>query len=285
MTPIIVVHGGAGRWRLEDRLDLALAACREAAARGQATLLAGGSALDAVEQAIRLLEDCEVFDARRGSFPNTAGGIEMDALIMDGQSLDLGAVAAVERVRNPISLARRVMQDTPHALLAGQGASDFADRIGFPRCRTEDLRVLPVPPRYGSEIGDTVGAVARDSSGHLATGTSTGGMRGQLPGRVGDSPLVGSGGYADDLTAAVSATGQGEALMKLVISKHVCDLVGLGFSAQAACEAAIRQLTARAGAEGGLIAVDARGGIGCLHNTGAMPFAHATGAGPIESGS
>jgi L-asparaginase / beta-aspartyl-peptidase len=278
----IVVHGGAGAWVLDsERLRLGLAACREAALAGHAVLLAGGRALDAVETAVHLLEDCPALDAGRGSYLNANGEVEMDALIMDGRSLSLGAVAAIQRVRHPISLARRVMEETKHAFLVGAGADAFADQIGFPRCAVEALLgetavVFPTPTT--GPLGDTVGAVALDRMGDLAAATSTGGTREKLPGRVGDSPLVGSGGYADNRTAGVSATGHGESLMKILISKQVCDYVATGLSAQTACEAAIRLLEERVGGEGGLIALDAQGRVGVAFNTVAMPFAYVPGA-------
>ncbi len=300
MKPVIVVHGGAGAWALDsERLQIAIAACETAARAGQEILIGGGTALDAVETAVSILEDCPVLDAGRGSYLNSAGEIEMDALIMDGRTLNLGAVAAVQHVRNPIRLARRVMTDTQHTMLAAAGASAFADQIGFPRCETADLIVSPEYEKHQTlkqqtdyqtstiftepgAMGDTVGAVALDANGNLATAVSTGGTRQKMPGRIGDSPLVGSGAYADNWTAAVCATGHGESLMKIVISKRVCDYVGAGMSAQAACEAAIRVLAERVQGKGGLIAVDARGNIGIAFNTDAMPHAFAIGPEPVQ---
>lgn len=273
----IVVHGGAGAWVLDsERLREGLAACRQAALAGHAVLAAGGRALDAVETAVHLLEDCPALDAGRGSYLNANGEVEMDALIMDGRSLDLGAVAAIQHVRHPISLARQVMEQTKHTFLVAAGADAFADRIGFPRCGVEELVVGTAvnPAAAHGPLGDTVGAVALDALGDLAAATSTGGTREKLPGRVGDSPLVGSGGYADNRTAGVSATGHGESLMKVLISKQVCDYVATGLSAQAACEAAIRLLAERVGGEGGLIALDAGGRVGVAFNTAAMPYAY-----------
>ncbi len=298
----IIVHGGAGAWNLEtEGIEEASKVCVQAAAQGQAVLLRGGSALDAVEEAILILEDSPVLDAGRGSYLNIAGEVEMDALIMDGRTLDLGAVAAVQRVKNPISLARRVMADTEHNFLVGRGAEVFADAIGFPRCREEDLLVGDELARYlklrqqeeyktveifsePGSMGDTVGAVAMDAEGNLAAGTSTGGTRKKMVGRVGDSPLVGSGGYADNLTAAVSATGYGEALMKVLISKQVSDFVKEGMSAQAACEAAIKLLEERVNGLGGLIAIDAQGRPGMAFNTTAMPHAWAIGGEEVQEG-
>lgn len=288
MKAAIIVHGGAGDWQLDSqRLEKAVAACVEAAVAGQAILTAAGTALDAVEAAVRVLEDCPVVDAGRGSYPNADGEIEMDALIMDGRTLDLGAVAAVKHIRNPITLARRVMVDSPHTFLVGSGAGAFADSIGFPRCPMADLIVaenVDTLDAGQAAIGDTVGAVALDSDGNLAAATSTGGTRNKLPGRVGDSPLVGSGGYADNRTAAVSATGHGEALMKIVIGKQACDYVSSGLSAQAACEAAIHLLEERLSGHGGLIAVDWSGRLGYAYNTTAMPHAFALGTDDVIGG-
>lgn len=283
---VIVVHGGAGSWDLASaRLVMAMVACQEAAEAGQRVLLAGGNALDAVETAVRILEDCPVLDSGRGSYPNRNGEIEMDALIMDGRTLNLGAVAAVQRVRYPTSLARHVMTDTPHHFLVGAGAEAFADSIGFPRCELADLWVPEMAAQsQPAPTSDTVGAVALDAEGNLAAATSTGGTRRKMPGRVGDSPLVGAGGYADNRTAAVSATGHGESLMKVLTSKQVCDLVAMGFSAQLAGETAVRLLTERTGGEGGLIAIDYLGQIGIAFNTKAMPYAHVTGEGEAAVG-
>lgn len=300
MIPAIIVHGGAGNWQASPRLEEALAACRQAAETGRAILASSGSALDAVEAAIRALEDAPALDAGRGSYANAAGEVELDAIIMDGRTLDLGAVAAVQRLPNPITLARRVMTGTPHTFLAGAGAEAFAEAIGLPRCSTDDLLVgdelqaarqlrrqpLPVDgsPRPQPECwGNTVGAVAIDSQGNLAAGTSTGGTKRKMPGRVGDSPLVGSGAYADNWMAAASATGHGEELMKVVISKRVCDFVAQGLATQSACEAAIRVLAERVNGRGGVIAIDARGRVGSAHNTAGMPYAYAIGRDEIIS--
>lgn len=313
LVPAIVVHGGAGPWSTEgDRLPTAVDACRAAAVAGQAVLIEGGSALDAVEAAVHVLEDCPVLDAGIGSYLNREGQVQMDALIMDGRDLDFGAVAAVGRMLHPISLARKVMEDSPHALLAGTGAEAFADDISFPRCENEDLipkaasaaasaesasansndetNVDPAknrelnPVAGHDSLGDTVGAVALDREGNLAAATSTGGTKNKLPGRVGDSPLIGAGGYADNASAAVSSTGEGEALMKLVIAKRVCDLVREGASASESCAVALEELDHRLGKDGGLIALDAQGGAAFLHNTGAMPYAFVRGAEDVQSG-
>lgn len=301
MEPAIIVHGGAGAWEKRGGgQPKAVAGCVAAVAAGQGVLLAGGSALDAVEAAVRVLEDCPATDAGCGSFLNSAGEIEMDAFIMDGQTLNLGAVGAVRRVQYPISLARQVMTGTVHNLLVGRGAEAFADQIGFPRCRTEDLltgedlvrylaaqqdgNFAPLNVNAKSKGMGTVGAVAIDRHGNLAAATSTGGTRNKLPGRVGDTPIAGAGGYADNLTAAVSATGHGESLMKVLISKQVCDYVGQGLPAGVACEFAIRLLAERVQGEGGVIAIDRFGRTGLAFNTTAMPYAYAHGDRPVVSG-
>jgi L-asparaginase / beta-aspartyl-peptidase len=288
MALAIIVHGGAGAWEKVDLREQARLFCLAAVNAGQAILADGGSALDAVEAAVIVLENCPILDAGRGSYPNAGGEIEMDALIMDGRSLNMGAIAAVQKIRNPISLARRVMADSGHNFLVGAGAESFADSINFPRCTIEDL--LVGSPRdslsfenskFRPTTGDTVGAVALDVKGNVAAATSTGGTANKLPGRVGDSPLIGCGAYADNWTAGVSATGYGEALMRIVISKRVCDFVATGLSAQAACEAAIRVLEERTGGEGGVISVDIRGQVGYAYNTRAMPLAYAINDEPV----
>jgi beta-aspartyl-peptidase (threonine type) len=272
MKPAIVVHGGAGTWNFStDRLYQAKTACENATVAGQSVLIAGGSAIDAVETAVRILEDSPYLDAGRGSYLNAAGQIEMDALIMNGANLDLGAIAAVQRILNPVSLARLVMTESKHNFLVAGGAESFADEMGFPRCDAADLlvehqRVIhkslnketdaqtvhPVcaAPDHADCYGDTVGAVALDVKGNVAAATSTGGTQGKRPGRVGDSPLVGSGAYADNWTGAVSATGHGEDLMKVLISKRVCDFIAEGLPAQKSCEAAIDVLTDRVDGRG-----------------------------------
>lgn len=276
-----MVHGGAGAWQLApDALARAVEACGEAAAAGRAAIAAGGSALDAVEAAVRVLEDAPELNAGRGSHPTSAGTIEMDALIMDGRTLEIGAVAAARFVRHPVSLARLVMTASAHALLVGEGALAFARERGFPLCDEDELRVARASlPRH-----DTVGAVAIDGAGDLAAATSTGGVRKQAPGRVGDSPLAGSGGYADNASAAASATGPGERIMRVVLSKTVCDYAAGGRDAQAACEAALALLARRADARGGLISVDREGRAGVACTEPAMPYAIARGGAAIERG-
>jgi len=280
-SPTIVVHGGAYDIPMETH-QAHMEGCRRAAEAGWAVLVRGGTALEAVETAVRVLEDDPTFDAGCGSFLNAAAEVELDAIIMDGRHLDLGAVAAVQRVRHPVTLARLVMTESEHAMLAGPGAEAFARQHGLPICPPEELLVgrelerwraaqAGGNPRdwepFGIAPSDTVGAVALDADGNLAAATSTGGTFNKLPGRVGDSPLVGSGAYADNRTGAVSATGLGEALMKVVVSKTACDFIDRGMTAQEAAEAAVAVLVDRTTGEGGLIVVDRLGGVGVAHNT------------------
>jgi beta-aspartyl-peptidase (threonine type) len=217
---------------------------------------------------------------------------------MDGATLNAGAVAAVQRIRNPISLARLVMEKSEHVLLVAQGAEQFARKHHVPTCQPSDLLVgrelerwheLQGNPNwrtvqaFGAIYRDTVGAVARDKAGHMAAGTSTGGTPHKLPGRVGDSPLIGCGAYADDPTGGVSATGHGEALMKAVISKTTCDLITRGLNAQEAAEGAIQLLAERVNGLGGVIVVDAQGRIGAAHNTPRMAYAYIGAEGEISA--
>ncbi len=291
IEPRIVVHGGAGKWIPgSSRLAQATLACRASAAAGQQILVANGSAIEAVERAVRILEDDPALDAGRGSYTNKRGQIEMDALIMDGSTLNLGAVAAVQHIKNPIILARLVMAENEHNFLVGAGAEDFAESVGIGRVELEDLIYhwpnnsdVRAAGQSSDPTSDTVGAVAFDTFGNLAAATSTGGIRNKFPGRVGDSPLVGSGAYADNFTAAVSATGDGESLMKIVVSKQVCDFVANGLSAQQACVDAIKILSNRVEGSGGLIAVDHLGGIGAAFNTTGMPHAVAVGQQPVKA--
>ena len=269
-SPSIIVHGGAGPIK-DDSLAARLEGCKAAALAGWAILQQGGAALDAVEAAVVGLEDNPLFNAGTGSTLNSLGKIEMDAAIMEGHSLRAGAVAAVSGVKNPINLARRVLEDGRHILLAGEGALLFARQIGFPECAPESLIVESEKKRWQSKHG-TVGAVAFDSAGRLAVATSTGGIFNKLPGRVGDSPLIGCGTYADDYGAA-SCTGQGEAIMRLVLAKSAVDFLheADGIEAQTAARMAIAHLEERLQSTGGIILIDRSGKIGYARSTSHMP--------------
>jgi L-asparaginase / beta-aspartyl-peptidase len=286
--PLIVVHGGAGD-RAPDGPgeDAARAGCDAAALAGFAILAAGGSALDAVEAAVRMLEDDPVFNAGRGSCLTRAGTVEMDAAIMSGEGLRAGAVAAMDRVRNPIALARAVLDDGEHVLLAGDGALAFARERGVTRvargyhitreARADLKRVLArrraEQRNRAQRGGGTVGAVARDADGHVAAATSTGGMVGKRPGRIGDSPLIGAGTYADDRAGAASATGHGERIIQVALSKTAIDLLAAGVTPALAARRAIATLGARVAGRGGLILVGRTGGPGVAFNTRSMRWA------------
>ena len=281
IIPAILVHGGAGNLGPDDPASSGtdaprLVGVREAARAAWAILDRGGSALDAVEAAVRHLEDDPTYNSGTGACLTAAGDVELDASIMDGATLRCGGVAVVKDVKNPVTLARRVMDHSEHVLLAGPGASAFARDVGIPayenrllvtleqRARWERLRSTR-PSGHG-----TVGAVARDRHGHLAAATSTGGMAMKRPGRVGDTPIVGCGTYADDALAAVSCTGHGERIIQLTLARHCADLVGQGQPAMDAAREAIRRLGERLDGEGGLIVVAPRGEVGFAHNTPIM---------------
>jgi beta-aspartyl-peptidase (threonine type) len=267
--PAIIVHGGAGPIK-DDSLPARLEGCKTAALAGWKILEQGGSALDAVEAAVVVLEDSPLFNAGTGSALNILGEIEMDAAIMEGQSLRAGAVAVVSGIKNPIKLARRVMEDGRHVMLVGEGASLFARQIGFPEYAPEALIVDREKKRWDSKHG-TVGCVAFDAKGDLAVGTSTGGIFDKLPGRVGDSPLVGCGTYADDYGAA-SCTGHGEAIIRLLLAKSAVDYLKNGSEAQTAADLAMIDLEDdRIEGTGGIILIDRWGKVGYARNTTHMP--------------
>jgi L-asparaginase / beta-aspartyl-peptidase len=266
--PAIIVHGGAGAIK-DESLEARLQGCQDAALAGWRILEQGGSALDAVEAAVVALEDNPLFNAGTGSTLNRLGKVEMDAAMMDGHGLHAGAVAAVSGIKNPISLARRVMRDGRHILLAGDGALLFARESGFPECAPESLVVDRERERWNSKHG-TVGCVALDRNAKLAVGTSTGGIFDKLPGRVGDSPLIGCGTYAD-ADGAVSCTGHGEAIIRTVLGKSTVDFLRAGMDAQAAARQAIDLLESSTGSTGGLILIGRSGRIGFARNTTHMP--------------
>src|SRR5438105_11035824 len=224
-TPTILVHGGAGADPGDGRDELR-AGVAAAARAGWRALADGGRALDAVEAAVRALEDHPRFNAGRGAVLTSIGTIEMDASIMDGERLACGAVAAVSRVANPVTLARRVMEDDRHVLLVGDGAHAFARAVGLPDCDPTLLTTDRQRKRLAAHVDDdagTVGAVAIDRHGTIAAATSTGGMIGKRPGRVGDSALIGCGTYADSRRGGVSCTGSGEAIIRVVLAHVTLD--------------------------------------------------------------
>lgn len=282
----IAIHGGAGGKPRGADASGHEQACRAALARalaaGSGVLAARGSALDAVEAAVVVLEDEPWFNAGRGSVLNRDGAVELDAAIMDGRSRDAGAVAGVTRTRNPVRLARAVMVASPHLFLAGRGADEFAreqqleqvdpDWFATPARREELRRALgrrPANPADELPRG-TVGAVALDIAGHLAAATSTGGMTGKRPGRISDSAVIGAGTYADDRAGAVSATGLGESFIRAVAAHAICDRMRLaGAGAQAAADAVIADV-ATLGGRGGVIVAAPDGGLAWSFDTPLM---------------
>lgn len=292
MKPTIIVHGGA--WDIpDDQVDDHVRGCAAAASIGRDLLLGGASALDAVEAAVASMEDDPIFDAGRGSVLNQSGQVEMDAIIMDGATLRSGAVAALRHMRNPVRVARRLMQTTQFSMLAGEGALRFALANGFEECTEEDLLVgreledyreyqrtgiLRTREEFAGRPLDTVGACAMDRDGHLACATSTGGTRRKIAGRVGDSPIVGAGAYADDLLGAASSTGWGEKIMAVVLAKTSLDMLRDGRDAYRACEGGLEVMARRVDGLGGVIMVDRTGAVGLHHNTPRMAYAFFEGA-------
>ncbi len=285
----IVIHGGAGAIdpSTPDSLKkLYLQSLREALQIGQNILAKGGSSLDAVEQVLRYFETDPKFNAGIGAVYTADTSHELDASIMDGRDLSCGAVAAVRHIAHPISLARMVMEKTPHVLLVAGGAEEFARSMGVDLVPSstfdtpERYRQLIEAKKRAGEHG-TVGCVALDMHGNLAAGTSTGGMTNKMPGRVGDSPLIGDGTYANNKTCAVSCTGWGEKFIKNTVAYNVSALMELkGMTLlQAADEMIYKRLKKD---DGGLIAVDAHGNVAMPFNTSGMFRGVATSAGRFE---
>jgi L-asparaginase / beta-aspartyl-peptidase len=276
----------------DDVIEAHLTGVRLALAEGWRVLERGGRALDAVQAAITYMEDDETFDAGLGSFLTRDGRVQLDALLMDGATLRAGGVGCVERIRNPIMAARLVLDDSPHIYMVAEGAELFAQEHGLQLCRNEELVIerevkrlkeaqtkaaagQPDTTFAGLERGhDTVGAVALDAEGNIAAGTSTGGTLNKAPGRVGDSSLIGCGCYADNQSAAVSCTGWGEPIMKLVLAKWAADRVQAGGAPDAVAEEAISYLETRLNGHGGMILLDQRGRFGIAHNTPRMAWAY-----------
>jgi beta-aspartyl-peptidase (threonine type) len=307
-SPVLLVHGGA--WDIpDDMVDAHQNGVAKALAAGHALLQQGATALDAVEAAVAILEDDDTFDAGRGSFLTRDGRVQMDALLMDGSNLRAGGVACVERLRNPIHAARLVLDKSPHVYFVGEGAEQFAQAHGITlidnselvldreRRRLEEAQAIErsglpdqsfsgppnevEPPTYTphSTSHDTVGAVALDSFGNLAAATSTGGTLNKTPGRVGDSSLIGCGGYADNHSAATSLTGWGEPIMKLVLGKWAVDRVAGGIPPELSAQDAIAYLNRRLNGHGGIILLGPDGRYGIAHNTPRMAWGVANASG------
>jgi len=294
----------------DDMVEAHINGVRNALAAGWRVLGRGGTALDAVEEAVVIMEDDETFDAGRGSFLNREGKVQLDALIMDGGTLRAGGVGCVERVRNPVRAARKILSESPHVYFVAEGAERFAAEHGVELCKNEELVIareverlreyqakIPTSRAEGArEMGhpgsvqdgndlfaphvhdatishDTVGAVALDREGNIAAATSTGGTLNKAPGRLGDSSLIGCGCYADNLSAAVSTTGWGEPIMKLVLAKWTADRVLAGNLPEWAAQEAMNYLQQRLNGHGGIIVLNALGQVGIAHNTPRMAWA------------
>jgi beta-aspartyl-peptidase (threonine type) len=308
--PILLVHGGA--WAIpDDAVEAHTFGVRSALLAGYALLERGATAVDAVEAAVAVLEDDEAFDAGRGSFLTRDGKVQLDALLMDGGitgTMRAGGVACVERLRNPIRAARLVLEKSPHVYFVGHDAENFAAGHGMPLIDNAELvldrerkrlaeaqhkeragipdhtfsgvhetdqemdKEAPGFTPYDASSHDTVGAVALDAGGNLAAATSTGGTLNKTPGRVGDSSLIGCGCYADNLSAAVSLTGWGEPIMKLVLGKWAVDRVLAGDAPDSAAQSAIAYLFRRLGGHGGIILLGPDGRYGLAHNTPRMAW-------------
>jgi beta-aspartyl-peptidase (threonine type) len=290
-NPVLVVHGGA--WDIpDDMVQAHLNGVNNASTAGWSVLQRGGSALDAVEEAVVILEDDETFDAGRGSFLNRDGRVQLDAFIMDGATLRGGGVGCVERIRNPVRAARKILSDSPHVYFVAEGAERFAAEHGIALCRNEDL-IIPreierlrayqaqsagdgndlFAPALDMLSHDTVGAIALDREGNIAASTSTGGTLNKAPGRLGDSSLIGCGCYADNASAAASTTGWGEPIMKLVLAKWAADRVESGSLPEWVAQEAMNFLKQRLNGHGGIILLDAKGRFGISHNTPRMAWA------------
>src|SRR5437879_2103143 len=265
---------------------------RNAITAGWRVLERGRSALDAVEEAVVVMEDHETFDAGRGSFLSREAKVQLDALIMDGATLRAGGVGCVEHLRNPIRAARKILSESPHVYFVAEGAERFAREHGIPLCKNEDL-IIPreikrlrefqarmaeeKPDLFAPTIShDTVGTIALDRDGNLAAATSTGGTLNKAPGRLGDSSLIGCGCYADNQSGAASTTGWGEPIMKLVLAKWTADRIAAGNLPEWSAQEAMNYLKQRVNGHGGMMVLNREGHIGISHNTPRMAWAYRT---------
>lgn len=291
---VIAIHGGAGaitRSQLSQEQELRyIQALSDIVETGQRMLEDGSNALDVVTEAVRLLEECPLFNAGIGAVYTRDETHELDACVMDGNTLNAGAVAGVSHLRNPILAARLVMEHSPHVMMIGEGAENFAIAQGMERVSAD---IFSTPERYAQllaarTVGDTVldhsaspldennkmgtvGAVALDMFGNLAAATSTGGMTNKLPGRVGDSPLVGAGCYANNASVAVSCTGTGEVFIRALAAYDIAALMDYGgLSLSEACERVVMEKLPALGGSGGLIAIDHEGNVALPFNSEGM---------------
>jgi beta-aspartyl-peptidase (threonine type) len=276
----------------DDMVDAHIRGVNDALAAGWHVLERGGAALDAVEEAVVIMEDDETFDAGRGSFLNRDGKVQLDALIMDGATLRAGGVGCVEHLNNPVRAARKILSESPHVYFVGEGAERFAAEHGISLCKNEDLIIPREVERLrkyqagaaqsGNDLfaphisHDTVGAIALDREGNIAAATSTGGTLNKAPGRLGDSSLIGCGCYANNESAAVSTTGWGEPIMKLVLAKWTADRISAGNLPEWSAQEAMNYLKQRLNGHGGIIVLNPEGHIGIAHNTPRMAWAYQT---------
>ncbi|XP_072264609.1 isoaspartyl peptidase/L-asparaginase isoform X2 [Pyxicephalus adspersus] len=280
MKPVIVVHGGAGAI-LQKYAEGYRSGVKRAALRGYDILRQGGDAITAVEEAVVVLEDDPHFNAGHGSVLNEEGEVEMDAIIMDGKDLSSGAVSAVRCIANPIKLARLVMEKTDHMLLTGNGAALFAKSQGIPEIPGEKLISERSRERWKKNLLSsstqkgfgTVGAVAVDSQGNVASATSTGGITNKMVGRVGDTACIGSGGYADNNSGAVSTTGHGESIMKVTLARLILHYMEQGMSVEEAADAGLNYMKTRVDDSGGVIVVNSAGEWTAKFSTNQMSWA------------
>jgi L-asparaginase / beta-aspartyl-peptidase len=287
MQPMIMAHGGAWDW--DDALDAPKEAGLAAAVRiGYDILLAGGSALDAVEQTVRALEDNPLYDAGTGGHLNQDGLVQLDALIVDGSRYEFGAVAGVTRLKNPITLARKVMEETEQCFFVGEGADRIALQFGIAHIDNAVLVTPAMRAAYEAQHKsghDTVGAVAMDMHGNMAVATSTSGTPYKPSGRVGDSPLYGAGGYALNGAGTVGATGKGENIMRVLLAKVTCDLMSAGHDASVAAGLAMQHVERIfPNSMCGVIVIDAQGKPGAAHTTPKLAHGYVDADGHIRTG-
>lgn len=285
VEPVVLVHGGAGDIPI-NRVEPKLVGVRRAARMGYKVLSNGGSVVDAVQSAVQYMENDDAFNAGYGSALNVDGEVEMDAIIMEGRELKTGSVGAIKNVAHPVDVARLVMEKTPHVMLVGEGAKQFATEQGVP-----DVPIGQLVSKFAkeclekrkaggvsatTELGDvgTVGAVAVDAQGHVAVATSTGGISGKLVGRVGDTPLPGCGGYADDNIGAVSTTGHGESIMKFCLAHTILTFMEQGKSASEATLNGCTAMTRRVRNTAGAITLSNRGEVGIGFTSERMAWAY-----------
>ncbi|XP_056421777.1 isoaspartyl peptidase/L-asparaginase-like [Hyla sarda] len=287
MRPVIVVHGGA--WAIPDHLaESSTNGVKNAVTRGFSILANGGNSLQAVEATVRILEDNIAFDAGHGAVLNADGDVELDAIIMDGTNLAVGAVSCIKSIANPVMFARTIMEQTPHVMLTGSGANKFAEKMNIKKVPAEELVTenavkeweqyqkykQSVTSLFNTErMHDTVGAVAIDHKGNIACATSTGGITNKMVGRVGDSPIIGSGAYADNFIGAVSTTGHGESIMKVMLARKVLFNMEKGETPQSAADQALEYMKNKVQGRGGLIVVSKSGEWAARFTTKRMAWA------------